>query len=617
MIDRPAYTTKMKNFDESGLKDELLKAVKDLGFVEPTPIQEKTIPVILESTNDLIALAQTGTGKTAAFGLPILEQLDLSEKSVQAIILSPTRELAMQIAKDIESFSKYLPNLYVVPVYGGVAITGQMKDLKRGAHIVVGTPGRTLDLIKRKSLKINNIKWLVLDEADEMLNMGFRDELDGILETTSDEKQTLLFSATMPHGVRRIANDYLNDPTEISAGKINIGATNVEHQFYVVKATNRYSALKRLADYNPNIYGIIFCRTRAETKDVASKLIDDGYNADALHGDLSQAQRDYVMQRFRAKQLQLLVATDVAARGLDINDLSHIINYNMPDDPEVYIHRSGRTGRAGKKGLSIIISHSREGSRIKSIEKLVGKTFTHEKVPSGEQICEKRLYNLMTEIQNIGVDEEKIAPYMPAVLEKLSNLDRDELLKRFVYVEFERFLDYYKNSKDLNVSQSSGRDRDGGRRRDRRDRGRERDRGDRRERNDRGNRSSRRRESSGDFSRLFINVGSKQSLKAPNLMGLVNEFTDSNSIAFGKIDILSNFSFFEVSKDAEQDVIKAFKGQEYGSIKLSVEVSKPEPKRTRNNDDNRRDYKKRDNNRRNSSRKKSYGDRDNYKRRRK
>ncbi|MBN2663358.1 MAG: DEAD/DEAH box helicase [Bacteroidales bacterium] len=567
----------MKLFTECSLNENILKAIGDLGFEEPTPIQQQTIPTILENNGDLIALAQTGTGKTAGFGLPILQQLDLSERNVQAIVLSPTRELAMQIAKDLESFSKYFDDMRVVSVYGGASADIQIKQLKKGAHIVVGTPGRTLDLIKRKVLKINNIKWLVLDEADEMLNMGFKDELDSILENTPEEKQTLLFSATMPDGVRRIASNYLHNPKEITIGTKNSGAKNVEHFCYTVKASNRYLALKRLADFNPDIYGIIFCRTRHETKEIASQLMDDGYNADALHGDLSQAQRDYVMQRFRTKQLQLLVATDVAARGLDIDDLTHIINYNLPDDLELYIHRSGRTGRAGKKGLSFIITHSREGRRIRDLERLLGKKIENVQVPQGEEICEKRLYSLMDKIENIEVDEAKISPYMPQIMKKFEYLDRDELLKRFVYVEFERFLDYYKNAKDLNATDS--RDDRVGR-----------------------NREDKRRGSASNFSRLFINVGSKNNLKVPNLLGLINEATNSNSIEVGRVDIQRNFSFFEVDSKEASAIIEAFKGKTYGSINLTVDVSTDSPKR-----DNRR---KPSTNKRNDSNDRRRGDRD-------
>ena len=549
----------MNIFEQNGLKIEILKAIDDLGFIEPTPIQLQTIPVILESERDLIGLAQTGTGKTAGFGLPILQKVDLSEKSVQAIILSPTRELAMQICKDFESFSKYIPDFKIVAVYGGASIGPQLATLKKGVQVVVGTPGRTLDLIKRKALKISNIRWLVLDEADEMLNMGFRDELDAILENTPQTKQTLLFSATMPDGVRRIAQNYLNNPVELSAGTKNIGAENVEHHYYVVKASDRYLALKRLADYHPSVYGIIFCRTRSETKEVATKLMEDGYNADALHGDLSQAQRDYVMQRFRAKQLQLLVATDVAARGLDIDDLTHIINYNLPDDHEVYIHRSGRTGRAGKKGVSIIICHTREGRRVKEIEKLVSKKFEQKPVPSGEEICEKRLFNLIDKIENIVIDEEKIAPYLPTIMKKLEWLDRDELLKRIVYVEFDRFLSYYKNAKDLNASAQTDRKKP------------EKD-----------------RFSSKEYVRFFINVGSKNNIKPQNLLGLINEYTGSNSISIGKIDVQRNFSFFEVEKSAEAQVLEAFNGKSYGSITLQVQPSKEEPTRRDRNDNFKR-----------------------------
>jgi ATP-dependent RNA helicase DeaD len=633
----------MNIFEQNALNNELMRAITDLGFVTPTPIQEKTIPEILNSDSDLIALAQTGTGKTAGFGLPILHKLNSSINAVQAIILSPTRELALQITNDLNSFAKYMKNINIVPVYGGASIITQIASLRRGAQIVVGTPGRTLDLIKRNVLKINNIRWLVLDEADEMLNMGFRDELDSILENTPKEKQTLLFSATMPEGVKRISENYLTDPVEISAGKVNIGAENVSHQYFVVKATDRYLALKRIADINPNIYALVFCRTREETKEVASKMIDDGYNADALHGDLSQAQRDYVMQRFRNKQLQMLVATDVAARGLDINDLTHVINYNLPDDPEVYIHRSGRTGRAGKLGISMIISHTREGMRLRTLERLVGQKFEYKPVPNGQEICEKRLLSLMENIENIEVNEVKIAPFMDTIREKFQHLEKEEILKRFVSVEFNRFLDYYKKATDLNVKpENSKRDRDRDRdrndRNDRNDRRERRDRNDRPERNDRTERTDRpvnertervertdrpektdrperyergdrpERFSNKNFVRLYVNIGAKNNLKAPNLMGLVNELTNSRNIEFGKIDIQRSFSFFEVEKGTEQQVLDAFEGKSYGSVQLLIEVARPDnfidkKKEFRNNDiskrnfrneGEKRDYKKRD-----------------------
>lgn len=538
----------MTNFEKFGLNSNLLQAIEEMGFVDPTPIQEETIPSIIENSNDVIALAQTGTGKTAAFGLPIIQLLDAESKNIQAIILSPTRELCIQISKDIKTYTKYMDDIKVLAVYGGASIENQLRDLKRGVHIVVGTPGRTLDLIKRKSLNITKIKWLVLDEADEMLNMGFKDELDGILEKTPDNKQTLLFSATMPKEVRRIANNYMNDPAEISVGKKNTGADNVSHQYYVVRASDRYAALKRIADYNYNIYGIIFCRTRRETKDIAAKLINDGYNADALHGDLSQSQREQVMDRFRKHHLQLLVATDVAARGLDINDLTHVINYNLPDDPEVYIHRSGRTGRAGKNGISIIISHSREGRKIKDVEKAIGKPFEQNLLPSGKEICEKRLYNLMDKIENIEVDEEQIAPFLPAILKKLSWLDFEELLKRFVSVEFNRFLEYYKGASDLNVKQEAKREFKGSQR------------------------------SAKGYTRFFINIGKKQSLKATGLIGLINDQTHTKDIEIGKIELLRNFSFFEVDKAYENDVLQGFADAEYKGIQIAIEVAKADKK---------------------------------------
>jgi ATP-dependent RNA helicase DeaD len=565
----------MKTFNDHDLDANILKAIDELGFVNPTPIQELTIPAILTSDDDIIGLAQTGTGKTAGFGLPILQKLDADNKKVQAIILSPTRELCLQITKDLKSYSKYLKNIKITSVYGGANIETQIQNLKRGVEIVVGTPGRTLDLIKRRVLKIDNIRWLVLDEADEMLNMGFRDELDAILETTPNEKQTLLFSATMPKDVRRIAQNYMTNPTELSAGKKNTGADNVIHHYYVLRASDRYLALKRLADINPNIYGIVFCRTRHETKDVANKLIQDGYNADALHGDLSQAQREQVMMRFRNKQLQLLVATDVAARGIDINDLTHVLNYNLPDDPEVYIHRSGRTGRAGKSGISISLTHSREGRKVRDIEKLVGKKFEKKLIPNGREICEKRLFNLMDKVERIEVDETQIAEYVNTIMKKLAWLDRDELIKRFISVEFNRFLDYYKDAKDINL-QSDKPSRDKGKKepRDRKD-PRDWDTGKKETRDRKGQKEWKKGSSSNRFSRFYINIGEKQNIHARNLIGLVNEKTRVRDIEIGKIEILRKFSFFEVDKNYESLILDSFKNAQFGSTQLVVEKSKP------------------------------------------
>lgn len=536
----------MEKFRSYGLSEEILRAIGEMGFEKPTPIQEKTLPAILGSTQDIIGLAQTGTGKTAGFGLPIVQNTDISAKNVQTLILCPTRELCLQITDDITRFAKYSKNLSIIAVYGGASIVPQIKSLKDGAHIVVGTPGRTLDLIRRSILKINNIRWMVLDEADEMLNMGFRDDLDEILAVTPAEKQTLLFSATMPDGVRRIAQTYMQDPLEISAGKKNTGAINVEHQYYVVRAADRYLALKRLADINPNIYGIVFCRTRAETKDVADKLIQDGYNADALHGDLSQPQRDSVMHRFRSGLLQLLIATDVAARGLDVQDLTHIINYNLPDDPEVYLHRSGRTGRAGKSGICMTITHSREGRRIKEIEKFVGKKFTLSQVPGGIEICEKRLFTQIDRIEKVVVDETRIEKFLPLIYKKLEWLDREELIKHFVSVEFNTFLDYYKDARDLNMMSDES-VRDG-----KRVRGKVR------------------------FTRFYINTGSKHELSASNLIGLINERLKNRNVEIGKIDIQRNFSFFEVDTDFDQQLLKSFQGATYNNQKVEVQISNPD-----------------------------------------
>ena len=544
---------KMTTFQEIGLNPSIQQAIAELGFVTPTPVQQQAIPQILGSEQDLIALAQTGTGKTAAFGLPILDQLSVESRTVQAIILCPTRELCLQITKDLEVFSKHLGNVMIQAVYGGADAQKQINGLKKNPQIVVGTPGRTLDLINRKALKINHVNWVVLDEADEMLNMGFREDIDSILETTPREKQTLLFSATMPKEVRRIASEYMHKPVEISIGKTNEASNNVEHQYFMVRANDRYLALKRIADINPDVYGIVFCRTRRETKDVADALIQDGYNADALHGDLSQAQRDTVMDKFRRKQLQLLVATDVAARGIDVTELTHVINYNLPDDPEVYVHRSGRTGRAGNKGISIIIAHSREGRRIKDLEKLIHKKIERKQVPNGKEIVERRLFATIDKIEQIEVDEIQIEPYMETISKKLEWMDRDELLKRFVSLEFTTFLDYYKNAKDLNVSESGREERE----------------------SKRGNVRG--------FTRFYIGIGQKQKLKAPNLIGLINEVTNKRDIEIGKIEILRNFSFFEADSEFEKLILDSFAGEE-----VDVQISNPENKESRSGDREKR-----------------------------
>ena len=543
----------MNNFNDLNLNDKILSAINDLGFIEPTPIQEKVIPVLLDTENDLIGLAQTGTGKTAAFGLPMIHNCNLDNNDIQGLILSPTRELCIQIAKDLVTFSKYFKGFQVTAVYGGSSIEVQIKELKRGPKLVVGTPGRTLDLIKRKKLNVSSIKTLVLDEADEMLNMGFKEDLNAILEKTPQEKQTLLFSATMPEEIKRISKKYLTDPIEISTGVKNNAAENVKHVYYEVHARDRYEALKRIADMNPKIYGIVFCRTRRETKEIADKLIQDGYNADALHGDLSQAQRDSVMNKFRKKHLQLLVATDVAARGLDVNDLTHVINFNLPDENEVYVHRSGRTGRAGKNGISLSILHMREKHKLRAVEKIVGRKFDKQQVPTGKEICAKQLYNLVDKVENVEIDDSQIAPFMDAIYKKLEWLDREELIKKFVSVEFNRFLAYYRGAKDLNSFEK--------------EQERPRKKKERKARTDGVPEKG--------FTRFFINVGSSSNLNPPSLIGLVNKYTRERNIDIGKIEIMKNFSFFELDSSFENNILSSFNGQIYHNIPLVVEVANP------------------------------------------
>ena len=446
-------STKSKNkesFLNFSLKSELLKSIKELGFNSPTPIQSKVIPHLMSSDQDLIASAQTGTGKTAAFGLPLLDLTNTKVTNVQTLILCPTRELCIQITNDLLSYSKYLKNINILSVYGGVKIEKQIKSLKKGPQIVVGTPGRTNDLIRRKKLIIGNIDRLILDEADEMLSMGFKEDLEAIIQQTPKKKQILLFSATMTQKVVGVTKKYMKNSLEIAVARVNRAADNVEHIYYVVKPRDRYEVVKRIADMNPDIYGIVFCRTRRETKDIAIKLMNDHYNADTIHGDLSQSERDDVMRRFRKGQLQILVATDVAARGLDVEDLTHVINYNLPDDDEIYIHRSGRTGRAGKKGVSIAIINGRNMRKLKDIERTSKISFKKKDVPSGLDICKKRLYALIDKIEKVDVNEDQIEPFLPYIFEKLNWLDREKLIKHFVSTEFNRYLSYYKDSKDLN-----------------------------------------------------------------------------------------------------------------------------------------------------------------------
>jgi len=541
----------MQTFKETGLQAEILRAVEELGYEKPTPIQAKTISHLLQTDRDLMALAQTGTGKTAAFGLPTLQKVNPDDKNTQVLILAPTRELALQITNDMKTYAKYIKGIHIVPVYGGASIENQMKDLRKGAQIVVATPGRAKDLLQRRYLKVDHIHTLVLDEADEMLTMGFKDELDAILAKTPEDKQTLLFSATMSREVERISKNYMQQPDKIAVATENKGADTVEHIYYMVNAKNRYEVLKRLADINPDVYGIVFCRTRRETKDVAAKLMQDGYNADALHGDLSQAQRDDVMRRFRNKQLQLLVATDVAARGLDVNNLTHVINYNLPDQIEYYTHRSGRTGRAGKNGISIAIIHSREKNKIREIEKISGIKFKQEPVPNGEEICSTQLMSLTDKIVNIHVDDKQIEPFLEEIYHKFEHLSREEIIKHFVAAEFNRFLNYYKNAKDINISESK-----------------------------RDKKSVRERRRNTSFTRLFLNVGKKENLTPLRLIGIINNALDSGNVEIGKIEILKSFSFFEIETSAVEKLAKTIKNQSFEGRDLSVEIANARPEYT-------------------------------------
>jgi len=532
-------------FKETGLQEVITRATDELGFTEPTPIQERIIPAIINSDNDLIALAQTGTGKTAAFGLPVIQLTDMESEKIQTIVLCPTRELCMQITGDMKKFSKFVSGFRTVAVYGGADIRAQIKALKNGCQVVVGTPGRVMDLIKREVLQLQHIRFLVLDEADEMLNMGFKEDLDVILAETPKKKRTFLFSATMPDEIAAIARKYMNVLFFYGVGKVNQGAENVRHEYYTVQAKDRYAALKRIADIYPNIYGIVFCRTRQITKEVADKLMADGYNADALHGDLSQAQRDYVMNRFRVKQLQLLVATDVAARGLDVNDLSHIINYDLPDDNEVYIHRTGRTARAGKSGVAISIIHSRETRKMRDIERLLNKRFEQKAVPTGTEICEKQLFNLIDRMENVEVDEAQIEPFMPQIYKKLEWLSREDLIKRFASVEFNRFLSYYKNARDLNVAHPE---------------------------------KERQKIPQDQFVTFKINVGFQDGINPPRLIGFINEQTRTRDIEVGRIEIGHSNSFFEVDKNFSDLVSKSFRDAYFEGVKVIVKASENRPK---------------------------------------
>jgi ATP-dependent RNA helicase DeaD len=531
----------MKKFKEIGVNQQICKAIAELGFANPTEVQKKSIPFLLTNDSDLISLAQTGTGKTAAFGIPAIQQIDLDNKNVQVIILCPTRELCVQICKDLGSYSKYVDGIKLLAIYGGVNIQNQIKSLKKGVQIIIGTPGRTKDLLKRNLLKLELVERVILDEADEMLSMGFKDDLDFILDKTPIEKQTMLFSATISNQVKSISKTYMNDAKEIAVSRINSTAKNIEHHIYDVSSRNKYEALKRIADFNPNIYGIVFCRTKRHTKEIANKFMLEGYNADAIHGDLSQSQRDEVMQRFREKSLQILIATDVAARGLDVDDITHVINYSLPDDPEVYIHRSGRTGRAGKSGISIVISNKSEQRKIKLIEKKGAIKFHIKEVPTGNEICSNQLYKLIDKIENVNVDEKQIKPFLENIYKKLEWLTREELIKRFVSAEFNRFLKYYKESNTLKASKSKKRD------------------------------SRNRNTSNKNLTKFSINIGRKHRATPLDIISIINRSLKSNDIEIGKIELSRYHTVFEIDSDYKEEFINNIKKIDFKGNELVLE----------------------------------------------
>lgn len=536
----------MKTFEELGVNEEIRHAIEELGFEHPMPVQEEVIPYLLGNKNDVIALAQTGTGKTAAYGLPIIQKVNPESSATQALILSPTRELCVQIADDLRDFSKYIKGLHVVPVYGGADIGGQIRTLKHGVQIIVATPGRLIDLMNRGVANLEDVNNVVLDEADEMLNMGFTESIDAIFEKLPENHNTLLFSATMSKEIERIAKNYLHDYKEIVVGSRNEGAEHVNHIYYMVHAKDKYLALKRVVDFHPRIYAIIFCRTKLETQEIADKLIKDGYNAESLHGDLSQQQRDLTMQKFRKHTVQLLVATDVAARGLDVDDLTHVINYGLPDDIESYTHRSGRTGRAGKKGTSISIIHSREKFKVRQIEKQIGKEFVDGTLPTAEEICKKQLYKAMDNIMKADVDEEEIAPYMEEIMRQFAYIDKEDIIKKMVTIYFGRFLEYYKNAPEIEKPTGSKREKDGKERKQR----------------TQGGGSRGKREAEPGFQRLFINLGKADGFYPGEIMQFINKHVRGH-VEVGHIDLLQKFSYIEVPEEDGRKVMNALSGTKY------------------------------------------------------
>lgn len=546
----------MTQFEEMGFTPGILKAIGQLGFEKPMPVQKEVIPLMLEDEKDIIALAQTGTGKTAAFGLPLVLATDTELNATQALILCPTRELCIQITGDLEDFSKYTGDLKILAVYGGASIENQIKSLKRGVHIIVATPGRLIDLIGRGAVRLSSVNTVVLDEADEMLNMGFLDSINEILEEVPEYRRTLLFSATMSSEIASIARKYMNDPVEVTIGTKNSSSDNVSHSYYLVHAKDKYKALKRLADSEPGIYAIVFCRTRKETQEVASKLMDDGYNADALHGDLSQAQRDAVMQKFRSGNIKMLVATDVAARGLDVDDITHVINYSLPEDAEVYTHRCGRTGRAGKTGVSVSLVHLKEKQNLHKIEKLLKKPFRALQVPKGSEICEKQLMNWVSKVESVSTNHCEIEKLLPEIKQKFEKLDREELLRRIVSLEFDRFLDDYRNGEDIFEVVSENETRSG------------------------------RKEKSGNvaWKRLFINFGKSDGFYPEQLIELINSKTKGKKVPLGKIDLMKSFSFFEVEESYADYLISVLNKAKFDDKRVVLELAQEKDSKPRNND---------------------------------
>jgi len=546
-------------FDALGLDAKLVKATDDLGFKNPTPIQEKAIPVLLSGTKDLVGLAQTGTGKTAAFGLPLLHLVDSAQRHPQALVVCPTRELCMQIVNEVELFKKYLPGMHALAVYGGTSIGQQIRDLKRGVQIVVATPGRLIDLIERKAINLEQIEYVVLDEADEMLNMGFQDDIEFILQNTPKRNATWLFSATMPPEIRRVSKKYMSQPVEVTVGKVNTANKNIDHQYFVTNAQHRFQALKRLIDFNPGMYGIIFTRTKAEAQEIAEKLTRDGYDIDALHGDLTQQQRDKVMGEFREKTLQLLIATDVAARGIDVSGITHVINYELPDDMEVYTHRSGRTGRAGLTGICMSIVHSREVGKIKAIERMVQSTFHKLEIPEGKDVCRKQFFFFMDKLLQLDISHGAYESYVPMLEEKFADVSKEEVLKRVAALEFDRFLKYYENAEDLNVRERERRDP-----RDVRSNGDSRDQGRRRD--------TRGREfgGNGDFQRLFVNLGTKDGFYKASFLQFILDMSDLRKESLGRIDMKEMNSWIEVDRKAAKQMISAIDGKKYKGRRIRM-----------------------------------------------